>query len=104
MISRPSLAVKNKIIIPFVYFRAVETNQEEIVSLIFDIKMEHDRFDLSSLFMSCDQNGRNVFHYAVKNPNVLKFLLLQFVLVNFKPFYTYACMSCGWTMQNIPLH
>jgi hypothetical protein len=66
-----------------IFSRAAEANQEEIVSLIFDIKMEHDRFDLCSLFVSCDEKGRNVFHYAVKNPKVLEYLLSQFVTVGF---------------------
>ena len=63
--------------------RAAEANQEEIVRLIFEIKAGHDRFDLLSLFMSCDPEGRNVFHYAVKSPRVLEYLLYEFVTVGF---------------------
>ena len=57
------------------FCRAAETNQEEIIHFIFDIRANYD------LFTTCDQNQRNVFHCAVENRNVLEYLLLQFVTV-----------------------
>ncbi|XP_028391719.1 transient receptor potential cation channel subfamily A member 1-like isoform X3 [Dendronephthya gigantea] len=50
--------------------RAAEANQKEIVQLIFDINKSD-----SDLFMACDKNGRNVFHHAVGNPDILRYLL-----------------------------
>ena len=49
--------------------RAAEANQERIVRLIFKIKPDYN------LCTICDQRGRNVFHYAVKNLDVLYLLL-----------------------------
>jgi hypothetical protein len=63
------------------FSRAAEANQTEIVRLIFDIKVGDDLLDL---FLVCDKNGQNVFHYAVKNPTVLDCLLSKFVSVIFK--------------------
>ena len=55
--------------------RAAEANQREIVELILEFKADY------SLFMTCDTKGRNVFHYAVANPDILCDLLEQFVKV-----------------------
>ena len=52
--------------------RAAEANQREIVKLIFKFKADY------SLFTTCDTEGRNVFHYAVANPDILSDLLKQF--------------------------
>ncbi|XP_028391726.1 transient receptor potential cation channel subfamily A member 1 homolog isoform X2 [Dendronephthya gigantea] len=49
--------------------RAVEANQGEIVKLIIDRSRGYDPF------MICDEHGKNVFHYAVKNPDILRYLL-----------------------------
>ena len=54
-----------------VFHRAAEANQREIVLLIFEFKADY------SLFTTCDGKGRNVFHHAVANPNVLCDLLKQ---------------------------
>ncbi|XP_028391727.1 serine/threonine-protein phosphatase 6 regulatory ankyrin repeat subunit C-like [Dendronephthya gigantea] len=49
--------------------RAVKANQGEIVKLILDPKRNDD------LFTTRDEHGKNVFHYAVKNPSILCYLL-----------------------------
>ena len=51
--------------VPFTdLYRAAEAEQREIVHLIYETKPDLD------LFTTCDHNGRNVFHYAVRNADV----------------------------------
>ncbi|XP_028391797.1 transient receptor potential cation channel subfamily A member 1-like [Dendronephthya gigantea] len=49
--------------------RAAEANQWEIVKLIFEFKPDH------SILKTCDRRGRNVFHYSVENPDILRYLI-----------------------------
>ncbi|XP_028391903.1 transient receptor potential cation channel subfamily A member 1-like [Dendronephthya gigantea] len=51
--------------------RAAEAYEIKIVRLIFKIKPDHKLLDI------CDKTGKNVFHYAVKNPGVLFELVYQ---------------------------
>ena len=53
--------------------RAAEANQLEIVNLIFDIKADLDLLTIN------DENGKNVFHYAVKSPDVLTVLISHYI-------------------------
>ena len=53
--------------------RAAEANQLEIVHLIFNIKADLDLLTIN------DGNGKNVFHYAVKNPGVLAVLISHYI-------------------------
>ena len=57
--------------------RAAKTNQEEIVRFIFDIKADY------GLFTGREKYGRNVFHNALENQEILEYLLTQFVKVRF---------------------
>ncbi|XP_028391898.1 serine/threonine-protein phosphatase 6 regulatory ankyrin repeat subunit A-like [Dendronephthya gigantea] len=50
--------------------RAAEADQEEVVKLILSILQSSGNDALAV----CDSKGRNVFHYAVGNPNVLRYL------------------------------
>ncbi|XP_028391796.1 uncharacterized protein LOC114516496 isoform X2 [Dendronephthya gigantea] len=55
---------------------AAKANQLEIVQLIFEFRADY------SLFMTCDGKGRNVFHYSVENPDILRYLLEQYEKVS----------------------
>ena len=58
------------------FCRAIKSNQEEIVQLIFDIKADHGLFQ-----NCCGKDWGTVFHDAIENPKVLEYLLTQFVTV-----------------------
>ena len=49
--------------------RAVETGRRKIIEML--LENENGK----KLIPKTDNNGRNVFHYAVKSPTVLKYLI-----------------------------
>jgi hypothetical protein len=63
--------------------RAAEANRLSIVNLIFDIKADLD------LFTTNDEYGRNVFHYAVKSPDVLSILISHYEKVRVSKLKTF---------------
>ena len=68
--------------------RAAEANQERIVQLIFKIKPDYN------LLKICDQHGRNVFHHAGKNLDVL----LQLVFENIR---VRVSISLNWKTKHL---
>ncbi|XP_028392041.1 transient receptor potential cation channel subfamily A member 1-like [Dendronephthya gigantea] len=71
----PSLLEKREQRFVTPLMRAAEANQERIVRLIYKLKPDYNFLEI------CDQNSRNVFHYAVKNLDVL--LQLAFACIQF---------------------
>ena len=65
---------RNNAVLYVDFSRAAEANQERIVRLIFKVKPDYN-------LSICDEQRRNVFHYSVKNPDVLRELVYQHIKV-----------------------
>ena len=74
----------------YYFSRAANANQERIVRLIFKIKPDYN------LLKICDQHGRNVFHHAVENLDVL----LQLVFENIR---VRVSISLNWKTKHLKL-
>lgn len=82
-----------------ILYRAVEADNVEIVRVILDT--ERGRETISW----CDNEGRNVFHYAVKHLRVLEYLLKVYITVGYQFIRHLFHVIVGFSLQDaiVPL-